>query len=91
MIDKIPTEPDGNEPEVSRLNTNNTDKVTNYRHREKKDYGTVFFTSMFLIVGGGVINSLFPYDLFIDYITTTVIVISSLIACVAYLLDTNPR
>ena len=59
--------------------------------KKRKDYGTVFFTSMFLIVAGGVINSLFQYDLFIDYITTTVIVISSLIACVAYLLDTTPR
>lgn len=59
--------------------------------KKRKDYGTVFFTSMFLIVAGGVINSLFSYDLFIDYITTTVIVISSLIACVAYLLDTTPR
>ena len=59
--------------------------------KKRKDYGTVFFTSMFLISASGVINSLFPYDLFIDYITTTVIVISSLIACVAYLLDTNPR
>ena len=59
--------------------------------KKRKDYGIVFFTSMFLIVAGGVINSLFQYDLFIDYITTTVIVISSLTACVAYLLDTNPR
>jgi hypothetical protein len=59
--------------------------------KKRKDYGTVFFTSMFLIIAGGVINSLFQYDLFVDYITTTVIVISSLIACVAYLLDTNPR
>lgn len=59
--------------------------------KKRKDYGIVFFTSMFLIVAGGVINSLYQYDLFIDYITTTVIVISSLIACVAYLLDTTPR
>lgn len=59
--------------------------------KKRKDYGTVFFTSMFLIIAGRVINSLFQYDLFVDYITTTVIVISSLIACVAYLLDTNPR
>lgn len=59
--------------------------------KKRKDFGIVFFTSMFLIIVGGVINSLFQYDLFIDYITTTVIVISSLIACVAYLLDTTPR
>lgn len=59
--------------------------------KKRKDYGTVFFTSIFLIIAGGVINSLFQYDLFVDYITTTVIVISSLIACVAYLLDTTPR
>ncbi len=59
--------------------------------KKRKDYGTVFFTSMFLIMAGGVINSLFQYDLFIDYITITVIVISSLVACVAYLLDTTPR
>ena len=59
--------------------------------QKRKDFGIVFFTSMFLIMSGGVINSLFQYDLFIDYITTTVIVVSSLIACVAYLLDTNPR
>ena len=90
-MNKIPTEPDGNTPEVIRLNTNNTDKVTNRGYREKKNYGIVFFTSMSLIIAGGVINSLFQYDLFVDYITTTVIVISSLIACVAYLLDTTPR